>query len=321
MKAFNGKKILLTGGTGYLASGVVSLLLKCDCQIVRMTRQGPFGDFPKGINEVIDLIADIRDPEIWESCLEGIDMIFHFAAQTSTYIANADPVADHEVNVRPMLRMLEACRSLKTKPKVCFASTVTVAGIPQTLPVGETHPDHPVTIYDLHKQMAEEYLRWYTEQGWVCGVSLRLTNIYGPGPRSSREDRGVLNQMIRRAVNTEPLTVYGTGEQLRDYLFIEDAAQACLVAAGHAEILSGEYYVIGSGVGHSISETMEIVAAKAEALTGNPVVIEHIEPPDSLSAIEQRNFVADSRKFSQLTGWKPDYQLEAGIARTMDELL
>jgi nucleoside-diphosphate-sugar epimerase len=168
--------------------------------------------------------------------------------------------------------------------------------------------------------MAEQYLRWYSEQGIVRGVALRLANIYGPGPRSSRDDRGILNLMIRRALTGEPLTVYGTGEQLRDYLYIEDAARAFLAAAAHSETLSGRHFVIGSGVGHAISDALEIVASRAEARTGKPVEVRRVPPPDTLSPIERRNFVADSRRFTSATGWQPRYSLSEGIDRTMEEL-
>ncbi len=145
--------------------------------------------------------------------------------------------------------------------------------------------------------MAEQYLRWYSEQGFVRGVTLRLANVYGPGPRSSCADRGILNQMIRRALAGEPLTVYGPGDQVRDYLYVEDAARAFLSAAASEEALNGKYFVIGSGVGHTIAEAMEIVAERCALRTGKRVPVVHVKPPAILSPIEQRHFIADSGLF------------------------
>lgn len=318
---FSGKKILITGGTGYLAAGVVSLLKDVDCRLIRLGRSAEGRDKVTGIARVMDVIGDIRDPDLWQRSLDGVDVIFHFAAQTSTYVANAEPLADHSVNVLPMLQLLESCRRQKLCPIICFASTVTVAGIPQSLPVAEDHPDQPLTVYDLHKQMVEQYLRWYAGQGVVRGVTLRLPNIFGPGPRSSVADRGVLNQMIRRALSGEDLTVYGTGEQLRDYLYIEDAGRAFLAIAEHGAELNGQHFVIGSGVGHTITEAMEMVAARVTARTGKPVTVQHVPPPANLSPIEARNFIADPRRFSAATGWQPHYSLSAGIDRTLEVLL
>lgn len=316
---FAGKQILVTGGGGYLASGLIPLLQDSGGRIVRLFRTAP--EPGGGANSVQDraVWGDIRDPEIWERVLEGVDVLFHFAAQTSTYEANADPIADQAVNVMPMLHLLEACRRQRRVLKVCFASTVTVAGTPESLPVDESFPDHPLTVYDLHKQLAEQYLRWYSEQGWVQGVTLRLANIYGPGPRSSRSDRGILNQMIRRALAGAPLTVYGTGAQLRDYLFIKDAARAFMAAAAKSESLSGQHFVIGSEVGHSIAAALQLVADRASARIGKPVEVRSVVPPAELSPIEQRSFVADSRRFREATGWQPQVSLAEGIDQTMEE--
>jgi len=313
-----GKTILISGGAGYLASALVELLKNIDCHIIRMQRQGSRPAPVTGTARISDLAGDVRDPMVWERSLAGVDYIFHFAAQTSTYIANADPLADQSANVQPMLHMLETCRRQAQHPTVCFSSTVTVAGIPARLPVNESHPDHPRTIYDLHKLMAEQYLRWYSEQGLVGGVTLRLSNVYGPGPSSSRADRGILNQMIRRSLAGETLTIYGAGDQVRDYLYVEDAARAFLAAALHSEALNGKCYVIGSGQGHTIAEAIGLVADRAKAKTGIPVPVQHVAPPKDLSPIEERDFVADSGRFSRATGWQARHTLDQGIELTLE---
>ena len=312
------KSFLITGGAGYLASGLVELLKNIKCFITRMHRPGYCPEPVDGAAEIRDVVGDIRDPAVWEQNLEGFDYIFHFAAQTSTYVANADPVPDQAANVQPMLHLLEACRRQGRQPTICFASTVTIAGIPERLPVNESHPDHPLTVYDLHKLMAEQYLRWYSEQGWVRGVTLRLANVYGRGPRSSHPDRGILNQMILRALSGEDLTVYGEGDQVRDYLYVEDAARAFLAAAIHSKALNGKYFVIGSGRGHKIAEAMRLVADRAAARTGGPVQVLHVAPPRELSPIEQRHFVADSSLFCKATGWQAQYTLSQGIEFTLE---
>jgi UDP-glucose 4-epimerase len=316
---FKNKTILISGGAGYLASSLVNLLKNVDCRIIRMYRQGSCPTEIAEKAQLIDVLGNVSDPAVWKINLAGgVDYIFHFAAQTSTYVANADPVSDQAANVQPLLYLLEACRQQGQQATVCFASTVTVTGIPERLPVDESHPEHPLTIYDLHKLMAELYLRWYAEQGFVRGVTLRLANVFGPGPRSSRSDRGILNQMILRALAGEALTVYGAGDQVRDYLYVEDAARAFLSAAMHADTLNGKYFVIGSGQGHTITEAMNLVADRAAAKTGTTVPVRHVAPPRDLSPIEQRHFVSDSNRFRRATGWKPLYTLVEGIDRTLE---
>lgn len=320
-ETFRGKTILVTGGTGYIGTGLVRLLSRTECKILRLGRRKTDCLLLPGDAEIYDLTGDVSDPLVWEQNLFGVDFVFHLAAQTSTYEANSNPVVDQTANVMPILYLLEACRRLKCHPTILYAGTVTVVGIPKRLPVDELHPDHPLTIYDLHKQMAEQYLRWYVEQGVVQGGTLRLSNVYGPGPHSGSTDRGIINRMIYRALLGEPLTIYGEGNQVRDYVYVDDVAQAFAAAARHAEELNGRHFVIGSGKGHTIAETMRIIAGCAEENTGRKVSVLHVDPPGGQSPIEGRDFISDTRAFSRMTGWRPEVSLVKGIARTMEENL
>lgn len=313
-----GKTFLITGGAGYLASGLVDLIENFDCRVIRMHSKNSRPMPLTGTAQLVDLEGDVRNAAVWEHTLAEVDYIFHFAAQTSTYEANSDPRTDQASNVIPILHLLEACRRQKRQPVILYASTVTVAGIPENLPVNENHPDHPLTIYDLHKLMAEQYIRWYIEQGLARGIILRLSNVYGPGPRSSRPDRGILNQMIRRALAGEALTVYGEGNQVRDYLFVEDAARAFLAAALHSEVLNGQHFVIGSGQGHTIANAITLIADRTKAKTGILVPVQHVDPPQDQSPIEMRDFIADSSRFSRVTGWRPYCSLVKGIDLTLE---
>ena len=318
---YPGKNIFITGGAGYLATNLVRVLQGINCRIDRLDRQDAEFEPINGTAQIRNLIGDVRDPSGWEESLEQADIIFHLAAQTSTYVANADPAADLDSNVLPLLRILELCRTRGWCKTILFASTVTIVGVTLQLPVDETFPDHPVTVYDLHKMMAEHYLKYYAKQGIVSGAILRLSNVYGPGPISSRTDRGILNQMTRRALSGESLTVYGRGEQIRDYVYVEDVALAFLQAAMNINLLNGEHFIIGSGLGCSIVDAMNLVADRVSLKTGKRVPVEHVEPPSVQSPIEFRNFIADSSHFKRLTGWKTYYTLTEGIDQTIERLM
>jgi nucleoside-diphosphate-sugar epimerase len=317
---FAGKRILITGGGGYLAHGILARLKEIDCRVVRFGRSAEKMTALEGAAQIENVHGDVREPDVWTPLLDGIDIVFHLAAQTSVYVAQQDPVADLQANVLPLLHLLETCRVKGWRPIVIFAGTVTEVGLPATIPVNESQSDLPITIYDLHKLTAEKYLTHYAKEGLVRGATLRLANVYGPGPRSSSADRGVLNMMIRRALAGESITVYGDGHQVRDYVYIDDVANAFLSCATQIERTNGRYFVIGSGEGHTILEAMTTVCDRAALKTGKRAPLAHLEPPQPQSPIEGRNFVADCSLFATLTGWRAQVNLIEGIDRTIESV-
>jgi nucleoside-diphosphate-sugar epimerase len=268
-----------------------------------------------------DLAGNIADEAFWEIALPGADFVFHFAAQTSAYVADKNPAVDFRANVLPMLALLEVCRVNGHHPMILFPATATQFGAPDLLPVDESQPDRPLTIYDCHKIIAENYLEHYARQGWARGVALRLANIYGPGPVGGSPDRGVLNMMMRRAVNWEPITIYGAGDQIRDYLYVLDAVEAFLAAALHSEYVNGKHFVIASGKGHTLAQAFELVAERTRLLTGKPVSVVHLAPPPGLSRVEDRDFIGNFARFNAATGWTPHIMLREGLDRTLKSFL
>jgi UDP-glucose 4-epimerase len=317
-RAVTGRNLLVTGGSGFLASGLVARLKEVNCRIVGVTRSTTAPVFVQGGRASFEHLAgDIRERDFWKKALPDVNFVFHFAAQTSVYAADQNPAADWEANVLPMVHLLETCREHSWRPGILFAGSATQCGLPATLPVNETHPDRPVTIYDWHKLLAESYLEHYVRMGWARGSTLRLTNVYGPGRTSAKADRGIINQMMRRALRGESLTLHGRGSQSRDYLFITDAIDAFLAAASHLDQTNGEHFVLGSGQGHTLAEAFRLVAERAALLTGREVPVVRVEPPPGLSRIEERNFVADPSRFRSVTTWTSRIGLPEGIDRTL----
>ena len=303
---YRAKRILVTGGGGYLGSSFLSALAGTDCEIIRLSRP-----------------ADIRSLAEWERALRDVEMIFHFAGQTSARFAEQNPSEDYEINVRPVLHLLRAARKRSIAPvSILFAGTVTQAGIPRYLPVDEKHPDFPITVYDRHKCEAENYLKAAVAAGEVKAAALRLSNVYGPSPQAEgRRDRGILNQMVFKALAGEDLTLLGEGGFMRDYLFIEDVVRAFLRAGAFLDRINGRHFVIGSGEGHTLRQAFEEVRALASLKTGRKIRVECLPESGELLEIDKRNFVADSTAFSENTGWKSRYGLREGLERMMDASL
>jgi nucleoside-diphosphate-sugar epimerase len=322
LASYENRRVLITGGTGYIGSSLVRALQTVPCQVVLLVREGrSVAPGPDTVANISIISGDIRACETWSRALEGVDYVFHLAAQTSAYIASEDPFVDLDINVLPVLHMLETCRERNLPAKIVFAGTVTEVGITLQTPVDESFADHPVTIYDIHKLTAEKYLQYYARQTATETVTLRLPNVYGPGPSSSHADRGVLNQMVRKALRGEALTVYGEGAFVRDYVFIDDVVRAFLVAGSKIDVLSGNYYVIGSGTGTRFVDAVNLVADRVTRQKGHRPSVVHITPPDTQLAIEERNFVANTARFSQSTGWAPQSSLLEGIDRTTEYFL
>lgn len=317
LDAFIGKRILTTGSSGYIATSVHELLAEIDCTVVRHSRNP--ADLPRrsGRARFEDADGDLRSSGAWGGLLAGVDVVLHLAGQTSSSVANEDPARDWDANVVPVIRLLEAVRRRRERPFIVFSGTATEVGITSRIPVDESQLDAPVTVYDLHKLTAEAYIETYSRLGYAAGTTLRLPNVYGPGPPSSSGDRGVLNAIVRRALAGSSVTIYGDGAPIRDFVFVHDVARAFLAAAAQPERVAGKHYVMGTGQAHSIAEALRLVAGRVEALTGRRVPVEHVPPPGNLSPVEARDFVADPTRFRAATGWRAAVDLKEGIDRTI----
>lgn len=318
MQIFHNKQILITGGAGYIASNIINVLGSVDCKIIRFDHTNVSFPPHEGEQNIIDVKGDIRDNSIWPDLLSGTDIVFHLAGQTSVYKATENPCLDMDVNVIPILHLLETCKRNNWEPTILFSGTVTETGLTERLPVNESHNDQPITIYDLHKLMAENYLKYYTRTNIVKGCILRLANVYGPGPKSSSADRGILNKMIRKAIHGEPLTLFDEGNCIRDYIYVEDVAWAFIKAAEYINKLNAKHFIIGSGIGYTLADTFKLVIERVAIKTGRSVDLLQIDPPTAQDPIESRNFIADATSFYKLTGWKAGHSLNCGIDRTID---
>lgn len=317
---YRGKRVLVTGSSGYLGSKLIRLLAGVRCELHCVDRLPADQDLGETAASVHYHRADIRKKTPLAKLAAGADVIFHFAAQTSAHEADADPAGDFRLNVLPLFNMLEACRAGAVKPIIVFASTVTAYGVNPRLPVSEREADQPITVYDVHKVAAEKYLLNYCARGLARGAALRLANVYGPGT-SGKKDRGIFNRMVQKALAGEPLTVYGSGNFYRDYVYVDDVVRAFLLAPANIRNVNGKAFIIGTGKGHKVKNVFLEIAALAGKKTGRPVRTACKGADSALHPADRRNFIADPSGFMKATGWKPEFTLRRGLETTIDSFL
>ncbi len=318
---FEGKRILITGASGFIGHALATSLSRIDCSITRSSRSSDSLRPLSGAAQITDAVVDYSDSAIWQELVAGMDIIFFLAAQTSASDANHDPSRDFKDNVLPLLNLLEYCRDSGTRPSIVFASTATVVGLTDQLPVSEGIYENPITVYDIHKLCCEKYLSYYSQNRYINSCALRLANVYGPGTASSSADRGILNMMMRRAIQCESLSIFGDGQQLRDYTYISDVVSAFEAAAIHIDKTNGRYFNIGCAQGHNFVDAFKAVAECVSLKLGHETLIEHIAAPANLALIETRSYVADTTNFTAATGWSAQVDLHSGIQRTIEQLV
>ncbi len=314
---YRGRRVLITGGLGFIGSNLAHALVRlgADVLIVDSLLKDAGGSL-YNITEIADQvrvnIGDVRQPSVMDHLVEGRDVIFNLAGQVSHIDSMRNPYLDLEVNCRSQLTILEACRYHNPQVKVVFAGTRQVYGRPESLPVDESHLVRPTDINGINKVAGEYYHLVYNNVFGVRACSLRLTNVYGPRQLVRHNRQGFIGWFIRLAVEGRTIQIYGDGSQLRDFVFVDDAADAFL-RAGANDACNGEVFNVG---GNQPISLKDLAALLIETAGGGRV--EFVEWPQEKKAIDIGDFFATSEKIARVTGWQPTVPLRDGLSRTLD---
>ena len=263
-------------------------------------------------DQIVFVKGDIRDCGIVKRLVDGADFVFSLAGQVSYVDSNTDPLLDLDINCRGHLHLLMALAQVNRLAKVIFTSSRFVYGTIEYNPVDEKHPFNCLSIYGIHKLAGEKYYRFYHDSHGLDTVSLRLANPYGLRQQMRHSKYGIVNWFIRLALEGKPLTIFGEGSQKRDYIFVEDVAEAALCTA-LAPDTAGEVYNVGSGTGTPFIDMARILA---ELLPGTEV--HHLPWPADRYFVETGDYITDVTKIQAATNWSPGTSLRDGIASTID---
>jgi nucleoside-diphosphate-sugar epimerase len=306
--------VVITGARGYIGSALTRRLASEGNTLRLVSRSWNAADINADLREDVEYVsADLREQGAWERLLDGSHTIIHLSSHTDLLAAEADPGQDEHLNVDPVRSLVCAAERSGGKPLVVFASAVTIVGLRHANPVNEKTQDKPCSVYDRHKLACETILKDAAQRGVLRACSLRLANVYGFGGDSVNAHRGILNAMMKRACVDKPLTLYGAGAYVRDFIHLDDVVGAFAAAANLQRLCQGEHYVIATGQGHTLVEAFNLIVEEAFRLIGQRAQVRHVPEPPELHPIERRNFVGDSRLFQSVSGWEPKVGLPAGI--------
>jgi UDP-glucose 4-epimerase len=314
-EGLRGARVLITGGLGFLGSSLAHALVPAGAHVTLVDSLAPeYGGNQANVagieGRVRIEIGDVRDERLTASLVDGQDVVFNLAGQTSHLDSMVDPYTDLEMNCRAQLTVLESCRRRSPNAKVVFAGTRQIYGRPRYLPVDERHAIVPVDVNGIHKSAGEWYHRLYGEVYGLRATVLRLTNTYGPRMRVKDARQTFLGVWLRAAARGEPFEIWGDGGHRRDFTYVDDAVSAFLLAAVRQEA-DGEVFNLG-GPPSTLHEVAELLLDVAGGGRYDEVPF----PPERL-AIDIGDYFADYSKITERLGWKPLVPLREGLARSL----
>jgi UDP-glucose 4-epimerase len=298
-------RILVTGGAGFIGSHLVEALLEKgdSVNVIDNLYMGKRENVPP---EARFFEGDIRDATLLEQALEGVDRVVHLAARVAIRDSVANFYEDAQTNLMGTLQLLEHCGRRNVK-RFVFASSMAVYGDSQNpTPISESYLQEPISPYGLSKLAAEKYITLLARQFDLPSVCLRYFNVYGPR-QTFTPYVGVITIFIRNLQRGEPPTIFGDGNQQRDFVYVGDIVKATLLAL--ASDVSGEVFNVGTGKGTSVNRIAELLIQKLR-----PDLEPRFQPAQPG---EIRNSIADISRIRERLGFRP----EAELSEKIDEII
>lgn len=307
------QQVLITGGAGFIGSHTAQALLAhgARLRVLDNLSNGKLANLPAqalkdGLIEFIE--ADVRDAVAVDGAVAGCDAVLHLAAQVSVQQSVAEPVASASVNLGGFLNVLDAVRRHKV-PRMVYASSAAVYGVPATLPLDETVAPAPLSPYGLEKYFNDQYAALYRNLYGVSSMGMRYFNVYGPRQDPRSPYAGVISKFADAVRNGGTLRIFGDGQQTRDFVYVGDVAEA-----NRRALQAGAQGVLNVGTGRSVT-LLELTGALFEAF-GQSAPIRH-EPPATGDILHS---AMSPQAIAQALDYTPGTSLVAGLRALADSL-
>jgi len=313
---FVGKRVLITGGLGFIGSNLASALVNRDAKVMLLDSLLP--EYGAVLENIADFermvklnISDLRDPHSLRYLVQNNDYIFCLAGQVSHIDSMASPMTDLAINCQSQLSLLECCRYYNPDARIVFTSTRQVYGKPEYLPVDEKHPKVPVDINGINKLAAESYYELYARVYGLKTINLRLTNTYGPRMDLRSGRKGFLNTFLGKVLREETIQIFGDGEQRRDFNYVDDVVDA-LIRASQLETMEGGAF----NLAHPRPCSINTIVSTLKSLLD--LHVDYVPFPKEIKAIDIGDYYGSSAQFEELSGWKPSTELPTGLQNTIE---
>lgn len=308
------KRVLITGGLGFIGSNLAHKCLELGAKVTIYDCLDPkSGGNMQNISSIRDdvqiVLNDIRNFEGVCAAVLNQDVLFNCAAYTSHPGAMREPLVDIDVNCKGIINILEAARRFNPTIKIVHIGTSTQIGKMQLDVVDELHPEFPVDIYSANKSASEKYVLIYGSAYNMRTTVVRLANTYGPRSNIKSPDFGFVNYFIGLALQNKEITIYGKGNQLRNFSYVEDSVNA-LILASLSDNTNRQVFFSVSDHQHTVSE----VATKIVEVIGGK--LKYIEWPKEREAIEVGDAVISNKKIKSGLQWSPCFDLDDGLTKT-----
>lgn len=311
------KKVLITGGLGFIGSNLAHKCLEAGAEVTIYDNLDPHsGGNLYNVADIKDkvdvLLYDILNFDLLSQHIADKDYVFNCAASTSHPFSMREPWSDMDANVKGTINLLEAIKRFNPECRFVHIGTSTQLGPLKYQPADENHPEFPADIYSANKMVSEKYVLIYTKAYGLKASVIRLANIFGPRACINSAEFTFNNFFVGLALQNKTICVFGSGAQKRNVMYVEDAVDALIATALEDQTIGRSFFAV-SDKHISVADIAKITVKVIDS--GK---LDFIAWPKDREVIEIGDAVISNAEFKKCTGWKPEYDLESGLAKTKE---